>query len=71
VILPVILESRGREAARTRAHDSIACGLAAQLVMRAGPSRAFDGIARGTGSHGAGGQLHVCLSQFGWTVRSR
>jgi hypothetical protein len=37
-----------------RARGSIACGLVAQLVMRAGPSRAFDGVARGTESHRRG-----------------
>jgi hypothetical protein len=32
--------------ARARARGSIACGLTTQLVMRAGPSRAFDGVER-------------------------
>jgi hypothetical protein len=54
VILSTILESRGREAAHARARGSIACGLTAQLVMRTGLSRVFDGVTRGTGSHGRG-----------------
>jgi hypothetical protein len=52
VILSAILEPRRWEAARARARGSIACGLAAQSVMCAGPSHAFNGVTRGTGSRG-------------------
>jgi hypothetical protein len=78
VIMSDILESRGREVAHARARGSIACGLTTQLVMCAGPSHAglsrmFDGVARGTGSHGRGawGRLRACFGRFGWTVGSR
>jgi hypothetical protein len=59
MIMSAILEPRGWEAARARARGSIACGLVAQLVMRAepscaGPSRTFDGVAQGMGSHRCG-----------------
>jgi hypothetical protein len=50
VTLSAILESRGREVARARAHGSIACGLTAQLIIHVGSSRPFDGVARCTGS---------------------
>jgi hypothetical protein len=62
MIMSAILESRGWEVAHVRARGSIACGLAAQLVMRVGPSRAFDGVARGTG-------LVARLSQLVWVNR--